>query len=81
MSTDEVRELFCASCAEVVRFELLSDPYAADGAYDEWACTICGAGILTDSYAGTDPAGTDPQGTETAGTETAGTEAARHRAA
>lgn len=51
MTTDEVRELFCASCAEVVRFELLSDPYRSGVAYYEWACTICGAAILTDSYA------------------------------
>lgn len=54
MTTDEVRELFCASCAEVVRFELLSDPYRPGVAYDEWACTICGAAILTDSYASTE---------------------------
>lgn len=55
MTADEVRELFCGSCAEVVRFELLTDGYRAAAAYDEWACTICGAAILTDSYAAGEP--------------------------
>ncbi|MGH3714180.1 MAG: hypothetical protein ACRDT4_12070 [Micromonosporaceae bacterium] len=51
MSSDEVRELYCSSCAEVVRFELLSAGGETDAAYDEWACTICGAAIVSGPYA------------------------------
>ncbi|MGH3737052.1 MAG: hypothetical protein ACRDT6_15775 [Micromonosporaceae bacterium] len=46
MTTDEVRELFCASCAEVVRFELLPRTSEVEASYDEWACTVCGAALF-----------------------------------
>jgi len=45
-----VRELACAVCDRVTRFE---QPPCLDGhgaECDEWACTVCGAAVLIGSY-------------------------------